>query len=402
MKISMNNIELYIFKYLWILILSPKPVQMGVYILLLFILVHNKRIKFDMFSCLIILYSCVQFLAILVQLITKHPDAARIFAAMNTASIWIVATMFYLVFKNREDYSQNEIRHICLYIKINFCILFLVYVISIVTDRAVINIGSFSYCLERADYLATGRTLRFAGLMDTVLCPSHFFIIQFPLLVYGMKLCNDNIWKILFWGLLGMIPVIATHSRTGIVIGTMQFLIAFLYVLSSYIDKKMIYGIISIFCISAMVFMLISFSEISKYAYLFFNSRASSNNMRFTIYQNSISLALKKSPIIGMGIKYMMGRYPYGSHSTYIGVFYKVGILGSVLFVIAFYILFKTMWNALRKTLYGKTVIFMLFLYLLFLVFADLDATDWITVSFFSVCGLILNKGINSSEMGQK
>ena len=63
------------------------------------------------------------------------------------------------------------------------------------------------------------------------------------------------------------------------------------------------------------------------------SAREGSNATRGNIYSASIEKAFAESPLIGMGIKDLSpyDLIPYGSHSTYVGFFYKTGIIGLII-----------------------------------------------------------------------
>lgn len=68
-----------------------------------------------------------------------------------------------------------------------------------------------------------------------------------------------------------------------------------------------------------------------------FLSRAESNSMRFMLYKKSFERMLVNNPLLGMGIKdlYKDTIYPYGSHSSYVGYFYKTGLIGGSIYLLA-------------------------------------------------------------------
>ena len=81
-----------------------------------------------------------------------------------------------------------------------------------------------------------------------------------------------------------------------------------LYKLQKYI--KIINLIIILIIIFCIVYCLINIYDILNIFQNLFNSRQGSNSARFLIYKKSIEKTLIESPIIGIGIKYMLGDFP--------------------------------------------------------------------------------------------
>lgn len=390
MKISIKRSELSVFKYLWLFVILPKTAQFVLYIVFVLVFLNKRRIKLDNISACFIGCSLVQYIAILVQVLTGSPDAERLMAAINTSSIWIIALFFFLLIRQKQSFTTRDYSLLLKYLKTNFLILFAIYIVYRVSNRSVISIAGMSLYLRKTDYLSSGVTTRFCGLMDTVICPSHFFIIQFPLLVYLIKKTGENTWSVILWAMIGLVPVLATHSRMGEVISFAQVFLAAYFVLNDKAISKRLINAFVILCAGVVITVaIIEFPLIKNLAVAFLNRRGGSNNARLNIYLNSIARAWKESPIIGMGIKYMLGRYPYGSHSTSIGMFYKTGILGTILFVLGMTHLYHHLWDILKDSHVGKIVLFMLLFYLAFLITSDLDTTDWVTVLFFSTVGIL-------------
>ena len=117
--------------------------------------------------------------------------------------------------------------------------------------------------------------------------------------------------------------------------------------------------------------------------------REGSNNMRTIIYTQSLSTMWKQSPLIGIGIKDMLGEYPLGSHSTYIGVFYKAGILGGLVYMIA--ILCKVGQTLLSKdrSRHIMTLKICILCTMLMMVFEDIDGSNWSICIFYILLALL-------------
>ena len=130
---------------------------------------------------------------------------------------------------------------------------------------------------------------------------------------------------------------------------------------------------------------------------LVLESRAGSNSMRLKIYEESFKMMLAESPIIGIGIKpklpEILGIYPLGSHSTINTFFFKTGILGGLVFLVLY---FKSLLKRLRgliKGFLGKDyermyIYFSQILFLLAIVFDDVDSDEFYAFCFGLVLGL--------------
>lgn len=109
------------------------------------------------------------------------------------------------------------------------------------------------------------------------------------------------------------------------------------------------------------------------------NMRVASNGMRSYIYTSSITRMLRENPFIGIGIKDMIAQYgyPYGSHSTYIGVFYKTGIAGGLIYILSIlYISTKTLKSKSKTNLHFLFKVSIVCALILMCV-EDIDGTNW-------------------------
>ncbi len=393
-KIKKNKLDNIIFKYLWIIILLPKTMQFFVYIAAfgLCIITHRVFIKMDRQSICFIGMAIIQIIAICNQYMTNIPDSERLAAAINTSLIWIISVLYYIYFKNKI-YTKEDVNKIIKYLIVDLGILFVIYIFSIFLHKNVYSILGYNFVIKRFDYLATGTTTRFCGGMETVLGPSHLFCLAFPMCMFAVKLIKKSKKIILAVGIGSYIAVIATHSRTGLLICSGIILIALLYYASNMkiirkYNKLIIFAIVIVtICVAGL-----NIQSIIEKLTVLLNSRVGSNNARFAIYYNSVYKTLKESPIIGIGIKYMLGNFPYGSHCTYIGIFYKTGILGAILFVSGMILMIKRLWHNCRQSSLSKTVFFMLIMYFGMMIFSDVDGSDWVIILFFSIFGMLSSK----------
>lgn len=385
----------WIFKYLWVLILLPKEVQffcLLIYSIVLF--TKNKIINtftIKMFICFLLVW----IFAILYQFITEKIDLERILATFNTFGIWVISLVIYGIISNMK-LSPDIFLKISKYMWINLFILFFIYLAYLFLNIETISILGYKWYLRRMDYISSGVTTRFCGFMETVLGPSHFYCIAFPISIFYSRRKIGTILTISL-GFLFYLPIFATHSRIGMVICLLVLIVSSIYLLLTsqrkygMIIQQIIYLFLICVVIIALIFVLCNFDIVLSTITNFWSLRGGSNDARFNIYKNSLNKFITESPFIGIGIKYMIGDFPLGSHSTYIGILYKTGIIGSIFFIILFLSIFKNIYKNIKHTPHYVTLFSSFVLYCFFLIFADIDSCNWIIVIYFSFWGILQN-----------
>lgn len=139
--------------------------------------------------------------------------------------------------------------------------------------------------------------------------------------------------KNLFYGALlavGIVLTVLTQSRAGLL--SLVLFIALLVSATLFsrfsISKKVSLLVITL-CLALPVSLLVRQAASAMWtdavAY-----RESSSSYRFSLYEFGIKRVGAESPLVGFGVKHEVPQYkiPVGSHSTFIGAFYKTGILG--------------------------------------------------------------------------
>lgn len=127
-------------------------------------------------------------------------------------------------------------------------------------------------------------------------------------------------------------------------------------------------------------------------------SRAGSSELRFRVYELSIKSVLDQHPLLGFGVKHREDNItviPIGSHSTFISIFYKSGLLGfiALLGFVANYVfqalrlMFATRTSAENRSLAAGVVSF-----IPVLAFDDIDALPLNAFIYFTMVGLVLNQ----------
>ena len=127
--------------------------------------------------------------------------------------------------------------------------------------------------------------------------------------------------------------------------------------------------------------------------------RKDSTASRVELYKITLSEALKK-PVLGHGFKPQTEDFimPIGSHSTYIGVLYRTGFLGFLIFGAFWLAVLRTWWRQRPRLAVNETLRHLwtfggvAFLSGLIWMFAeDLDAQPVASFLFFIIIGLILS-----------
>lgn len=393
MKITIrkNRSSEFGFKYLWLIILAPKVLQFAIYLIWILILALHNHPKKTREMRVLLGFVAIHFLSIVWQLMLGNVSILdeRFFAAINTVLIWFISVASYGIFANRS--TPIKIERISKYMMNNLLILFCIYLIYKTSHLTSFTVGPLHYYLSRADYLETGRTTRFVGLMENVVGVTHLFCLAFPISLLSVKKIKSIILKAIYC-IICYIPVIECHSRIGIIVGGIMTLFGIIFLLY---DQKTIkrWQIVCVICMSLaflLFYTILSYRDfISEFLELA-NSRTGSNSTRMAIYSESIAMTVKESILIGIGVKYMRGHYPYGSHSTYIGVFYKTGIIGSFFFVSALFALLKKLIQKAKSNRSMILIILMDILYFAILVLTDLDGSNWYIVTRFILWALLI------------
>ena len=389
-RFTTEDILLNLLKFLWIIVLLPKTVQFAVYLSVLLLLLFKNKVSLNNSVILLICGCFIQMLAILWQFIVNDPAMVRIAAAVNTLLIWVVSILLYSVACNINK-DRKTIQKAAKYARINLMILFLLYCFSLVYTRNTIRILGDTFYLKRMDYLASGITTRFCGLLETVIGPSHMFFVSAPMLM----LDNDTKEKALRNGVvlfLAYIAIVATHSRIGLVSCGLFVAYYALDYISRYFtsSQKAVLG----FALAVTAaFLFLKYRHYIAFEFnSLFNARGGSNSARFGIYRNSLRKMWQESPIIGIGIKYMLGSFPYGSHSTYVGLLYKAGFLGATFYFSGLIGMVKRMMNSIKGNGWETAFLMAIICYAVLMIFSDIDGSDWSIASLFLVYGIVTKR----------
>ena len=359
----------------------PKNIQLVVLIIFVLLIIKRTRsFHLDNFSIYILAYIAIYALSIIINAM-KPVAGDRIFASINTIAIWIIGLFFYLSTKNLKI-GTEKINKI---IFVNSSLIIILSILFLLHKNGIFTINNWLMTrVSSTDWINGVKTTRFNGLMEYPnLVSLYFLILMNQILEYIQK--KKWIIKIIF-PLLIIMPLFASGSRSGMIIGIAEILLHYYATIrSKKINKKTLEFIkfIGIIFISIIIIPLILDFLVSL-----LNAREGSNTMREDIYRTSISAVDKCSILIGCGIKTMYYGYPLGSHSTFIGAYYKTGILGLIILLISFITLVS---SRLRKSGWSNDIIYTVLLFIM-LVFEDIDGANWLLILFFICQSMYLLK----------
>ena len=214
---------------------------------------------------------------------------------------------------------------------------------------------------------------------------------------YVYKYFNNVLY--LVYSLFPLWIVMATNSRTGFPIAIVISFVAigvkfFDVIYSYYINNRFLFIIVMM---TLLVVLIVLFhSSISDVLLDVFAKREGSTNTRKDLYIVSIKKMLEESPIIGCGIKDIWNNLPYGSHSTFLGMFYKTGILGGTIFLCGMVV---TTFNIFKMKIFTKDIFVLKIAYYCLIAISmleDLDGSDWNIVLFMIFLAVLKNKVLRS------
>jgi hypothetical protein len=376
--IRLGNVEYLLFKYLWIIVICSKPVQLLMLAMLAFLccVTLNKKIKLDKFALLMLIVCLIHLTSIIFNAFMRNIEQVRLYAALNTLTVMIIGILFYSYYK----IVTPNLNKVGKYLFINLIILLGLYIASLILNEKG-NFGFMPNNLVEVDWFDGKMQYRFNGYSDFanavtfIACLCWGGALKYVTEKYGVLVANLLSIGVIF-------VAYGSGSRAGLVCMVTLYLI---FAFSTLVAKKNLKQYKRLLLFFAFVILLLGTPYLYKAIIYLIAARQGSNALRIEVYLESLHLMFSQSPVIGLGIKDMFGIIPYGSHSTYVGMFYKAGMVGGVLFLCVIIgqiriILKHRTNNAAEFTLKCTILIF----FVLFLV-EDIDSVDWLPAMFFSL-----------------
>ncbi|MBR3891587.1 MAG: O-antigen ligase family protein [Bacilli bacterium] len=312
-------------------------------------------------------------MSIIINVLIENFTFERILAAINVSSMWIISALFYKNYKH-ADIDKKLLAKICL---VNLVVLYLLAILFFcLTLFDVPEFYLFNRPLYGIEYANGGLKYRFIGFMEY-----SNLIVTFTMIntYFALFACKKNTYKIALV-ILGFLPIFLEKSRFGIL--AYLILIFMLYFLGIEYKRERIYFLL----LGAPMIIVLAMSMID--INLIINYRPGSNRDRFDIYYYSIKSVVDGNifnMFMGKGVKAYHTYYPMGSHSTYLGFFYKMGITGIVnaIFLVI---------SCLKYILSKRNYVGVVFLSVLFVFFAleDMDGANWllcVIAAFVAIAG---------------
>ncbi|MFR0589285.1 O-antigen ligase family protein [Bifidobacterium apri] len=389
MKTRENKLIYIILILFYLIIFLPKPIQLLLFAAtaITYAATGRKKREKDKFVEIQFLYLTIYLFSICVNMVSGEHETSRIFAAINTFVIDCVAIIMYIYFKNSTDIDERIVE------KTSFLNISIINILAILskTITAVNGIDIHGHTISGEDWIDGVQTSRFYGFMDYSNLVIFAVMFFFP---YAVKYVRNKFSKILLC-ILTLYAVDLTNSRSGLVLTSILIVIYILFCEDKSIWKfinrnKVPFGILSAVI---LIFTLIVFHDsINNIIQRMLNERNGSNGMRMYIYSSSMNKMLNDSPFFGIGIKDLnLDGYPYGSHSSYIGAFYKTGLIGGIIYLISMLIMDYNI--ALKRSADNYDLIKKIALVFctIMMIVEDIDGANWTICIFFIYCGIYLN-----------
>ena len=371
-KVAKGFFDINPLYFMWVLVIIPKIAVLGLSILWIigYYLNHRATLKHTVFKYFVAMF-VLHVVAVLLSFINAIPDASRLFAALNTSLMWLIAGYLYCIFKAHKFSGRSFYKAS----KFNLNILLLLTVVGLVFAKLNLNISIFGRNLVIDDW-NNGKLVDRLNLFFeyTTLLPI-FAIINFSFMSHYLFRMN-KIVKLGIYGVLLFVAIYFSNSRAGMIL-----MLALLFViLVRYFRLKKHMKLRTIVIIVVIGLALASPLVVNK-AIQLFTQREGSNSMRMFIYTESITYTFTHNFLLGSGVKTMIGEYDYplGSHSTIIGMFYKIGLIGLIVFLGLYIFIIVSSVKSFKKCF---TVAIAVLLILVNMFVEDIDGTNWLMLYF--------------------
>lgn len=384
--------EYWIFSFLWLFVTLPKPVQFAIFCAIGGVIIYKNRFRiyFNWASGLMLVLFVVHISAILHNVIFIEGPTDRIVPALNNAFIWPISAIFYSIYKKRENIDIDYIGKCCCF---NLLILFLEALITIYLYyiKHIPSFYIFGSTLYETTYLQGVPETKFIGLND--FSNMNLFYIML-MMSFAMRFIRQQ--KMFFQILMlfvSSIEVFLIHSRSGMVLFTISVAFAYMDLIPKKYDKLLW----CLIFVCGSLFVMIAFNEIQE---LILNKilygNESSTSFRILLLTTSIDETWNTSPVIGMGLKrYLYEGYPLGSHSSYVGFFYKTGFVGLVIGISIFWVTNINWYKKIKFNHDIKTILLFLISFVILFAIEDVDGTNWSSILYFTTLAIVSNVNSN-------
>lgn len=383
-----------IFKYLWLIAVLPKTAQLPILCVVLCGMYLKEglpaSLKYDLRSdryfTLVMACNAVYAFSIIANAAGGQYELSRILAACNTFAITCVGFGFYHLYTKAEVDMEKIQKYMFVNLNIMLGLLVLYYLIG---DKGNLPILGK---LSRWDKVRGEYTTRFLGYLEYSNLTVFMYLYCY---LFSVGFLNKHLHPLAAIPLevLYLMPMAAANSRTGVLCGAAMTCVSVVLTKHDGITrfylkhKAKIWSICLLLAAAAVVLLheplLGALESILSY-------RAGSTRTRSMIYMGSLEKMLTESPIWGCGIKAIIpdSEYPYGSHSTYLGMYYKAGLLGGTIYLAATAMKILELIRRKERSCFDILVTFTFLALFALAVLEDLDGANWSYVMFMSLLAL--------------
>lgn len=394
--------DYFIFSGIWLIAVLPKTIQFAILITIAIYFICKKKSIFRFQNHVIattyLLVNTILLVAIIVSVLTYSHDTDRIFAAINTCLITYISLLFFSYYSRKE----LDIYKVSRYMFINMVILLLIYGLYLLIGLD----GNYSFmngALCGPDWINGKYEIRFRAYLEYTNLIIYMYLYCFPVSLIYVKKKFNGLFCLIYEVML-IAPIISSNSRTGIVCGIVMLVSCFIlfniriFFVQIKKHKVLVFSSI-ILCLGLCI--LLFYNKIYSVIMKALAVRQDSTSTRMGIYVASLKKMWNESPILGCGIKDYYGGYPYGSHSTFVGMFYKTGILGGSIYLIGIIIFVINIIREKEKNSYILMIKISILCVFAISLLEDIDGSNWNIVMFMSIIAVFFaNKKIRQAAGG--
>lgn len=341
----------------------------------------------------------------------RGEDIGRVIAGLYNLSIWIMGFFVVLL---RNDINADAVRRAANFI---LCLTLILTIVSVLflSHRETLVFPSLLALAINTDFLpanlSNNTTLTIFikdwsafgfGLRPSILSPypTAFADLIFILACLAWPHERSKL-RLPFFAIFLPLSVLTASALAASRAVAATFFVYFFVLLYSTFSRSIGNTFIRI------AFYLISFSVFLVAGFLFVGSIASlweavnaaregSSALRFLVYQHSITEMLNSHPLIGFGIK-ARDEYaiPIGSHSTFVGVLYKTGVIGFIaVSMFVYVVLLRTLvvLRHFRSNGFDRSIATGATTFFVAMSFGDIDAQPLVGFLYFVMLAIVLRR----------